>query len=131
VCPKALAAVDEDFGLGTDGHKKYGGGENQAVGFNHLRGEYLIIIIDFAFARIETEVAMGAGCDVEFTQPDVLRFCGCRLCPGQGLAQKQITVALKSWACGDTEHFDAHTGTSFIYEQKVTAAFGLQKALFD
>jgi hypothetical protein len=68
VRPKALAAVDEELSLGANGHKKYGGGENEAVGTEHFLQNKLEIILNATFSGGVTGVTLVAGGDAEITQ---------------------------------------------------------------
>jgi hypothetical protein len=69
----------------------------------------LIVIVNSALAGFVAEIALDTGRDVEVAKADILSFCGRGFCAGEGLAEKEVTVSLKPWACRDSEDLDAHT----------------------
>lgn len=79
VRPEALAAVDEKLCLGADGHKEDGSREDEAVGFEHLRGEQLIVVLNGTFSGFVAGVAFDAWGDVEVGEADVFGLGVCRL----------------------------------------------------
>lgn len=110
VSPKTLAAVDEGFCLGADGHKKYGCCKNDAVGLEHFCGDDVIIIFDGTTACFVTGIALDAGSDFVIRQPEIFGLCGGGFCASQSLAEEKVTVAIKPRTCRDTNYFQSHIG---------------------
>jgi len=75
VSPKALAAVDEDFCLCADGHKKYRCCEDETVGVEYFCRDDVIIVFDYTTACFVTGIALDAGCDFEVRQPEIFGLC--------------------------------------------------------
>lgn len=111
VSPKTLAAVNEDFCLCTDGHKKYGRCENDAVGVEHFCGDEVIIVFDDTGACFVTGIALDAGSDFVICQPEIFGLCAGGFCASQSPAEKQVAVAIKPRTCRDSNHFQSHIGS--------------------
>lgn len=103
--PKTLTAVDEQFRLGADGHKKDGRCEDEPVCVEHFFCNYVIIVLDSAFSRFIAGVALCAGCNIELGKSEVFGLRTGGLGAGQGLSQEQVAVTFESGACGNTEDF--------------------------
>jgi hypothetical protein len=108
VRPEALAAVDEDFCLSADGHKKNGRCENETVGVEHLCGDDMIIVLDNTTTCFVTGIALDAGRDFVICQPEVFSLCAGGFCASQSMAEKQVTIAAKSGTCRDSNYFQSH-----------------------
>ncbi len=108
VCPKALAAVDEDFCLCADGHKKYRCCEDDAVGVEHFCGDEVIIVFDNTAACFVTGIALYAGGDFVIRQPEIFGLCAGGFCATQSLTEKQVTIAIKPRTCRDSNYFQGH-----------------------
>jgi len=119
VSPKALAAVDEDFCLCADGHKKYRCCENKAVGVEHFCRDDVEIIFDNTTACFVTGIALDAGRDFEIRQPEIFGLCADRFGPCQSLAEKQVAVAVKPRTCRDSDYFQSHISSKIsVFDAK-------------
>jgi hypothetical protein len=63
------------------------------------------------------EIALVTGRDIKVAKTYIFNFCTCGLGTGQGLAQKQVAVAVHSGACRDAKNFNAHKETSLVDER--------------
>jgi hypothetical protein len=108
VRPEALAAVDEGLCLSADGHKKYGRCEDNTVGFEHFRGDDVIIVFDYAAAGFVTAIAFEAGSDFAIYQPEIFGLSAGGLGAGQSLTEKQVAIAVKPRTCRDSDYFQSH-----------------------
>jgi hypothetical protein len=99
VGPETLTSVNKGLCLSADGHKKYRGRENQPIGFEYLRRQHLVIILDDTGALFVTGIALDAWCDIEVAKTYIFNFRTCGFGTGQCLAQKQIAIGIPAWAC--------------------------------
>ncbi len=110
--PEALAAVDEDLGLGADRHEEDGRGENESVGIEQFVEDALEIVLDAADTGLGTGVAFDAGGDREAAEREVVgpatRFLG----PAERFAQKEVAVPFRAGTCRDAENLKRHRRTS-------------------
>jgi len=91
--------------LSTDGHKKNGSGENEAVGLEHFRKDSLIIVIYPAFSQPVTGIALDAGSDFEIGQTQVFGLGAGGLGSGEGLAKEQVGAAFDPYYYHDNTDF--------------------------
>jgi hypothetical protein len=74
-----LAAINEHFCLGTNGHKIYRDRENQTVGMKDSIKYLPIIVLDYAHTIGVAAIALSTRTDIKITQADVFSDCTRRL----------------------------------------------------